>query len=91
MKKDINSKIIFLRVSIKRNLEAIQEVLSSEETSKYHNELEDIISKINFVKVLVERNLKTLREALGIEEISNYHNERNESDEIAETSLGPNS
>ena len=91
MNENINSQINFLRVTIKRNLEAIGEVLSSEETSNYHNDPEYIISEINFVKVLIERNLKTVREALKTEETSNYNHEPNESDKIVETTLRANS
>ena len=91
MNENLNNKINFLRVTIQKNLEAIWEVLSSEETSNYHNDPEDIISKINFVKVLIERNLKTVREALETEETSNYNHEPNESDKIVEKTLRANS
>jgi hypothetical protein len=91
MNEDINSKINFLKFTIKRNIEVIEEVLSSEEISNYNNEREDIISKIYFVKVLIESNLKTVREALRTEETSNYNNERNESDKIVEKTLHANS
>ncbi len=89
MNEDINSKINFLKFTIKRNIEVIEEVLSSEEISNYNNEREDIISKIYFVKVLIEINLKTVREALITEETSNYNNERNESDKIVEKTYTP--
>lgn len=87
MNEDINSKINFLKFTIKRNLEAIQEVLSSGEISNYNQE--DIIGEINFVKVLIKRNLNTLREDLGNEETSNYNNERNESGKLVVESLRP--
>ncbi len=90
MDEVINSKINLLKFKIKRNIEVIEEVLSSEEISNY-NEREDIITKIYFVKVLIEINLKTVREALRTEETSNYNNERNESDKIVEKTLHANS
>lgn len=90
MNEDINSKINFLKVTIKRKLEVIGEVLSSEKISNY-NEREDIISEINFLKLIIERNLKKIGEALETEKISNYNNERNESNKIIVKYLSANS